>query len=154
MEGKDKAVAVWKIGLIAISLMLVITATIIMIVLVSNTMQKDKVDVSNSKAEEFYLQETETEPESEQIAESAEETTSVATTEESTQSPSEIAATQEIKPEDLIGNGLSAEEWDYIYEQAGRNAPDAVEPFTIVELSNRFIKLYDGNGNYFEWVPN
>lgn len=146
---KRKMSAGMKFGLIAISVAFII-AIIATIVVVLDTVREGKVDVSNSIAEEFYVKENETEV----TKESLEDTTTVAVVEETTQSPSEIAATQEIKPEDLIGNGLSSEEWDFIYEQAEKNAPEAVRPFSIVELSNRYIKMYDANNNYYEWVPN
>lgn len=146
---KKKMSSGTKFGLIAISVAFII-AIIAMIIVVLATVQEGKVDVSNSIAEEFYVKENETEG----TTESSEGVTEASIAEETAQSPSEIAATQEIKPEDLIGNGLSEEEWDFIYEQAEKNAPNAVKPFSIVELSNRYIKMYDANNKYYEWVPN
>lgn len=140
--------ATMKFGIIAMAVAF-IACLIASIIVVLSHVNGSKVDVSNSAAEEFYVKQSEVQTENttvESIIESS--------VEEIMQAPAEIAATQEVKPEDLIGDGLSKEEWDFIYEQAEKNVPEAVKPFSIVELSNRSIKLYDANNVYYEWVPN
>lgn len=140
--------ATMKFGIIAMAVAF-IACLIASIIVVLTHVNGSKVDVSNSAAEEFYVKQSEVQTENttvESIIESS--------VEEITQAPAEIAATQEVKPEDLIGDGLSKEEWDFIYEQAEKNVPEAVKPFSIVELSNRSIKLYDANNVYYEWIPN
>lgn len=150
MSNKDKNTsAKEKIGLIALGSCFIVMVIVVIFVMLSLHMES-KTNLSNSMAEEFYVKQSEVYEETENEVVTAETTKPI---EEITQSPSEIAATQEVS-EDLIGNGLSAEEWDYIYEQADKNAPDAVQPFKIVEFSNSAIKLYDANDVYYEWVPN
>lgn len=150
MSNKDKNTSTKeKIGLIALGSCFIVMVIVVIFVMLSLHMES-KTNLSNSMAEEFYVKQSEVYEETENEVATAETTKPI---EEITQSPSEIAATQEVS-EDLIGNGLSAEEWDYIYEQADKNAPDAVQPFKIVEFSNSAIKLYDANDVYYEWVPN
>lgn len=150
MSNKDKNTSTKeKIGLIALGSCFIVMLIVVIFVMLSLHMES-KTNLSNSMAEEFYVKQSEVYEETENEVATAETTKPI---EEITQSPSEIAATQEVS-EDLIGNGLSAEEWDYIYEQADKNAPDAVQPFKIVEFSNSAIKLYDANYVYYEWVPN
>lgn len=150
MSNKDKNTSTKeKIGLIALGSCFIVMLIVVIFVMLSLHMES-KTNLSNSMAEEFYVKQSEVYEETENEVATAETTKPI---EEITQSPSEIAATQEVS-EDLIGNGLSAEEWDYIYEQADKNAPDAVQPFKIVEFSNSAIKLYDANDVYYEWVPN
>lgn len=150
MNNKDKNTSSKeKIGLIALGSCFIVMVIVVIFVMLSLHMES-KTNLSNSMAEEFYVKQSEVYEETENEVATAETTKPI---EEITQSPSEIAATQEVR-EDLIGNGLSAEEWDYIYEQADKNAPDAVQPFKIVEFSNSAIKLYDANDVCYEWVPN
>ena len=151
MNDKNKKIPIKeKVGLIVLGSCLIVMIIVMIFVMLSLHMEA-KTDLSNSMAEEFYVKQSEVyeETKDEVTTEEAEKSTE----EETTQYPAEIAATQEVR-EDLIGNGLSAEEWDYIYEQADKNAPEAVQPFTIVEFSNSVIKLYDANDVYYEWVPN
>ena len=151
MNDKNKKIPIKeKVGLIVLGSCFIVMIIVMIFVMLSLHMEA-KTDLSNSMAEEFYVKQSEVyeETKDEVTTEKAEKSTG----EETTQYPAEIAATQEVR-EDLIGNGLSAEEWDYIYEQADKNAPEAVQPFTIVEFSNSVIKLYDANDVYYEWVPN
>lgn len=151
MNDKNKKIPIKeKVGLIVLGSCFIVMIIVMIFVMLSLHMEA-KTDLSNSMAEEFYVKQSEVyeETKDEVTTEEAEKLTE----EETTQYPAEIAATQEVR-EDLIGNGLSAEEWDYIYEQADKNAPEAVQPFTIVEFSNSVIKLYDANDVYYEWVPN
>lgn len=151
MSNKDKNTsAKEKIGLIILGSCFIVMIIVMIFVMLSLRMEA-KTDLSNSMAEEFYVKQSEVYKETE--SETAAEETVGPTEGETTQSPAEIAATQEVS-EDLIGNGLSSEEWDYIYAQADKNAPDAVQPFKIVEFSNSAIRLYDANDVYYEWVPN
>lgn len=147
MSNKDKNTSTKE--KIALGSCFIVMVIVVIFVMLSLHMES-KTNLSNSMAEEFYVKQSEVYEETENEVATAETTKPI---EEITQSPSEIAATQEVS-EDLIGNGLSAEEWDYIYEQADKNAPDAVQPFKIVEFSNSAIKLYDANDVYYEWVPN
>lgn len=152
MNDKNKKIPIKeKVGLIVLGSCFIVMIIVMIFVMLSLHMEA-KTDLSNSMAEEFYVKQSEVyeETKDEVTTEEAEKSTEE---EETTQYPAEIAATQEVR-EDLIGNGLSAEEWDYIYEQADKNAPEAVQPFTIVEFSNSAIKLYDANYAYYEWVPN
>lgn len=151
MNDKNKKIPIKeKVGLIVLGSCFIVMIIVMIFVMLSLHMEA-KTDLSNSMAEEFYVKQSEVyeETKDEVTTEEAEKSTE----EETTQHPAEIAATQEVR-EDLIGNGLSAEEWDYIYEQADKNAPEAVQPVTIVEFSNSVIKLYDANDVYYEWVPN
>lgn len=151
MNDKNKKIPIKeKVGLIVLGSCFIVMIIVMIFVILSLHMEA-KTDLSNSMAEEFYVKQSEVyeETKDEVTTEEAEKSTE----EETTQYTAEIAATQEVR-EDLIGNGLSAEEWDYIYEQADKNAPEAVQPFTIVEFSNSVIKLYDANDVYYEWVPN
>lgn len=151
MSNKDKNTSSKeKIGLIVLGSCFIVMIIVMIFVMLSLHMES-KTNLSNSMAEEFYVKQSEVYEETENEVATAETVKPIE--EETTQSPAEIAATQEVS-ENLIGNGLSAEEWDYIYEQADKNAPDAVQPFKIVEFSNSAIKLYDANDVYYEWVPN
>lgn len=151
MNDKNKKIPIKeKVGLIVLGSCFIVMIIVMIFVMLSLHMEA-KTDLSNSMAEEFYVKQSEVYEETKD--EVTTEETEKPTEEETTQSPAEIAATQEVS-ENLIGNGLSAEEWDYIYEQADKNAPDAVQPFKIVEFSNSAIKLYDANDVYYEWVPN
>lgn len=150
MSNKDKNTSTKeKIGLIALGSCFIVMVIVVIFVMLSLHMES-KTNLSNSMAEEFYVKQSEVYEETENEVATVETAKPI---EETTQSTAEIAATQEVS-EDLIGNGLSAEEWDYIYEQADKNAPNAVQPFKIVEFSNSAIKLYDANDVYYEWVPN
>lgn len=150
MSNKDKNTSSKeKVGLIVLGSCFAVMVIVMIFVMISLHMES-KTNLSNSMAEEFYVKQSEVYEETENEVATVETAKPI---EETTQSPAEIAATQEVS-EDLIGNGLSAEEWDYIYEQADKNAPNAVQPFKIVEFSNSAIKLYDANDVYYEWVPN